>query len=90
MPLSAWYGHARLADHDDLDRSVHVKIRADGNHVGGRGWQNVVERFAKLRAEMPDWPAIAALPCVMVSEDPVVISSTAEGNVGAGAVWAQE
>src|SRR4051812_16683765 len=52
VPPSAWYGHARLSDDADLDRSVHVKIRADGNHVGERGWRNVVDRFAALRAEM--------------------------------------
>ena len=37
-PLADWYGRMRMESEDDLDLEVHVQIRADGRHVGGRKW----------------------------------------------------
>ena len=51
-PLTRWYARMRLENEDDLDRDVHVQIRADGRHVGARGWENVTDRFARARTDL--------------------------------------
>src|SRR5215469_6751416 len=52
--LGGWYAGARMAEEADIDREMHVQIRTDGQHVGGRGWSNVVDRFARIREELVD------------------------------------
>src|SRR5439155_11484212 len=46
------YGRMRMESEDDLDLDVHVQIRADGHHVGARGWQNVIDRYERARSEL--------------------------------------
>jgi hypothetical protein len=70
--MGDWYANARLHDADDLDRDVHVTIRADGHHVGDRGWQNVVDRFRTARSELIEHAeGLPARLLVVVRNDPI-------------------
>jgi hypothetical protein len=77
--LGGWYGGARMADDADIDREMHVQIRTDGHHVGGRGWPNVVDRFIRVRQELIELaPQLSSQPLVLAREDPPVVVPLAD------------
>jgi hypothetical protein len=58
---------------------MHVQIRTDGHHVGGRGWSNVVDRFSRVRQEFVELaPGLSSQPLVLAREDPPVVMSVAD------------